>query len=301
MKLSTLLTLAVTLATTLLLGGCSESPILLLDPDGPIARSERNLLLIASAVMLCVIVPVWLLTIWFAVRYRASNTRAQYSPDWSYSATLDAIVWLVPAAIIIALGWLVWTGTHRLDPYRAIDSANPPLEIEVVAQDWRWLFIYPEQDIAVINELIIPVNRPVRLKLTSDTVMNSFYIAGLAGQIYTMAGMRTELNLWADKPAHFIGRNMQYSGKGFSDQHFPVRAGPQADFDSWVARVRAAPATLDAGTYEALALTRKAMPVTYYGGVEPGLFDDIIASYHSVEGTVCRPRFGTLYAATEVR
>jgi cytochrome o ubiquinol oxidase subunit 2 len=259
--------------------GCDATSIPVLDPDGPVALAERDLMLTAAALMLIVIVPVFVMAFWFARRYRASNDKARYEPDWAYSATLDAIVWLVPAAVVAVLGYLVWTRTHQLDPYRPLAGAAAPLEIEVVAQDWRWLFIYPEQDIATVNELVFPAGRPLRLKLTSDTVMNSFYVAGLGGQIFAMAGMRTELNLRADAPAQFIGRNMQYSGKDFSDQHFAVRAETGPAFAAWVAQVRQSPLTLDTPTYASLAKQRGVMPVTHYSGIGAGLFAAIIAKY----------------------
>lgn len=261
------------------LSGCGDSTILLLDPDGPVARDQSFLLKTATLLMLIVIVPVFILAFWFARQYRASNSKARYEPDWRYSLTLDAVVWLVPALIVVGLGYLVWTHTHRLDPYRQIDSAVAPLEIEAVAQDWKWLFIYPEHNVATVNELVFPVDRPVRVKLTSDTVMNSFYVAGLAGQIYAMAGMRTELNFWADRIGTFTGRNMQYSGDGFSDQTFAVRAESTVDFDSWIARVRQSQLMLDGTTYDTLASKAAAMAVTHYGGVAPGLFDDILGKY----------------------
>jgi cytochrome o ubiquinol oxidase subunit 2 len=260
-------------------GGCDLTNMPVLDPKGPIALAERNLLLTAVVLMLIVIIPVFVMAILFAWRYRASNTQADYRPDWSYSARIDAVIWLVPALIVIALGVLLWGSTHRLDPYRKIDANVPSLEIHVVAQDWKWLFIYPEQGIAAVNELVFPAGKPLSLKITSDTVMNSFYVPALGGQIYAMAGMRTELNLKADAPGKFAGRNTQYSGAGFSDQHFQVFAASAEDFDAWVATARQARDKLDAETYRALATPRRSHPVTYYSAVEPGLFDAIIAKY----------------------
>lgn len=263
----------------LLTGGCDLRRSAVLDPKGPIALAERDLLFDAFFVMLIVVVPVIVLTLWFAWRYRASNTSAAYAPRWANSAKVDAFVWLIPALIVIALGVLLWRSTYKLDPYRPLQSSTPPLEVQVVAQDWKWLFIYPEQGIAAVNQLAFPAGRAVSLKITSDTVMNSFYVPQLAGQIYAMAGMQTRLQLLADQPGRFVGRNSQYSGGGFSDQHFEVLALSPADFDAWVAKVKQAPAPLDGSTYPALAAKSRAVPVTYFAPVEAGLYDSIIAKF----------------------
>ena len=272
---------AIALATALFTAGCGLSDAPILDPKGPIALAERDLLFTAFAVMLIVVVPVFILTFWIVVRYRASNKKATYAPDWEYSAPIDAAVWLVPAAIVVALGILLWSNTHKLDPFRPLDAAVAPLEVEVIAQDWKWLFIYPEQEIAAVNELVFPSGRPLSLKITSDTVMNSFFIPALAGQIYAMAGMQTQLHLLADAPGRFVGRNMQYSGDGFSEQKFAAIATSGEDFDAWVAKVRQAPDRLDAATYQALAQPSIKHPVTHYSFVEPNLFDAIIVKYAS--------------------
>jgi cytochrome o ubiquinol oxidase subunit 2 len=263
----------------LLVGACDLKRAAVLDPKGPIALAERDLLFDAFCVMMIVIVPVIILTLWFAWRYRASNTNAQYAPTWANSVKLDAFVWSIPAVIVIALGVLLWRSTYKLDPYRPIENAGPAIEVQVVAQDWKWLFIYPEQGIAVVNQLAFPAGRPVSLRITSDTVMNSFYVPQLAGQIYAMAGMQTRLQLLADQPGKFVGRNSQYSGGGYSDQHFEVLSLSQGDFDAWVAKAKQAPGRLDAQTYPAQAAKSRAVPITYYSAVEPSLYDQIIAKY----------------------
>lgn len=265
--------------TALLAGACDLRHAAVLDPKGPIALAERNLLFDAFLVMMVVIVPIIVLTLFFAWRYRASNTKAAYAPKWAESARIDAITWLVPALIVVAVAVLVWRSTHKLDPYRPIDAALPPIDVQVVAQDWKWLFIYPEQGIAVVNQLAFPNGRPVSLRITSDTVMNSFYVPQLAGQIYAMAGMQTRLQLLADQPGRFVGRNSMYSGGGFSDQFFEVLSLSQADFDAWVAKAKQAPAKLDAPTYTALTAKSRLHPITYYSAIEPKLFDSIIAKY----------------------
>jgi len=271
--------MALALGAALSVSGCDLSNAPVLDPKVPIALAERDLLFTAVVLMLIVVIPVFVMTFLFAWRYRASNTKARYTPDWTYSVPVDAVVWLVPAAIVIALGTLLWRNTHKLDPYRPIDPSVQPLQVEVVAQDWKWLFIYPEQGIAVVNQLAFPSGRPLSLRITSDTVMNSFYIPALGGQIYAMAGMQTRLHLLADVPGRFLGRNVQYSGSGFADQHFEAIAMSPDEFNAWVAKVRQAPNKLDAAGYSALAVRSRGHPVTYYSSVAPGLFDTIIAKY----------------------
>jgi cytochrome o ubiquinol oxidase subunit 2 len=277
----------------LLVGACDLRHSAVLDPKGPIALAERDLLRDAFVVMMLVVVPVIVLTLWFAWRYRASNTKATYAPTWSNSVKIDAFVWLIPALIVVAVGVLLWRSTHKLDPYREIASSTPPLDVQVVAQDWKWLFIYPDQGIAVVNQLAFPNGRPVSLRITSDTVMNSFYVPQLAGQIYAMAGMQTRLQLLADQPGKFVGRNSQYSGGGFSDQFFEVTSMTPADFDAWVAKAKQAPAKLDAATYKALAAKSRLNPITFYSAVEPKLFDAIIAKYtHAHQASDASPPAG---------
>lgn len=268
---------AVIAGLALLAGACDRAVVL--NPKGPIADAERGLLFDAFTVMMLVIVPVIIMAFVFAWRYRASNRDARYEPTWANSAKVDAVVWLIPALIVIAVGVLVWRSTHKLDPYREIASDRPPVDIQVVAQDWKWLFIYPEQGIAVVNQMAIPAGRPISLRITSDTVMNSFYVPALAGQIYAMAGMQTRLQMLADQPGKFVGRNTQYSGGGFSDQHFEVLATSQADFDAWAAKARQSPDKLDAATYARLAQKSRNNPVVYYSTVEPKLFDSIIEKF----------------------
>jgi len=260
------------------LSGCGVIDGPVLDPKGPIALAERDLLYTAAALMLIVIIPVYVMAFWFAWHYRAANKQASYRPDWAYSARIDALVWAVPALIVIGVGSLVWIWTHRLDPYKPLPGGEA-LQVQVVAQDWKFLFIYPDQNIASVNELVFPSDRPVRLALTSDTVMNSFYVPALAGQIYMMAGMETRLNLSAHEPGQFTGRNTQYSGSGFSDQNFQVRAVSPAEFEAWVARAKEAPRPLDDAAYQALAQPSSKVPVGYYSEVAPQLFATIIAKF----------------------
>lgn len=269
---------AATAVVLLSLGGCSLADFPILLAAGPVATTERDLLFRAVAIMMIVVVPVFVLTAWFAWRYRASNTRSRYEPEWM-SRAVDIAVWTIPALIVVTLGAHVWTYTHALDPYRALDPATKPVRVEVVAQDWKWLFIYPDEGIATVNELAFPSNTPLSLTLTSDTVMNAFFIPALGSQIYVMAGMTTRLNLLADRTGRFIGRNTQYSGDGFATQQFDAVAMSEADFRNWVTQVKASPTVLDDTAYAALAKPAAAAPIAYYSGFEPGLFDRILAKY----------------------
>jgi cytochrome o ubiquinol oxidase subunit 2 len=271
--------MAVAFGVALLCSGCGVLTSPDLDPKGPITLAERQLLFDAVSIMMIVIVPVFVMSALFTWRYRGTNRNARYTPNLAYYWPVEILVWGVPAAIIVWLGFHLWGGTHRLDPYKAVDPGVEPLRVEAVAQDWKWLFIYPEQNIAVVNELVFPSGTPVSLEITSDTVMNSFVIPALGGQIYAMAGMQTRLDLLANEPGHFWGRNVQYSGRGFADQQFRAIATTNEDFDAWVAKVKASSGTLDASTYEQLAKPSAKVPVTYYSGVEPNLFDTIIAKY----------------------
>jgi cytochrome o ubiquinol oxidase subunit 2 len=248
-------------------------------PGGPIAAEDRNLLIITVLLMLIVVVPVFVFTPWLAWRYRRGRTDADYRPNWDSSGRLEYLVWGVPAMIVIALGILAGIQTHQLDPYRSIPAPEPPLEIQVIGLDWKWLFIYPAEGIATVNELVIPAERPVHLSLTSDTVMLSLLVPRLAGQIYVMAGMRTELNLLADHPGRFLGENTQFNGNGFQDQKFPVEAMTSEEFAAWVARVGANGQSLDRARYARLA--EPSIPATSerFATVEPDLFYQVIGRY----------------------
>jgi cytochrome o ubiquinol oxidase subunit 2 len=267
------------LGLVLAVSGCGLAEAPVLAPKGPITLIERNLLFDAFGLMLIVVIPVFLMAAVFVWFYRPASKHDVYQPDWGYSIWMDALVWLVPAAIVIAIGTLVWDYTHRLDPYKPIDPDKQPLEVQAVAQDWKWLFLYPQQNIAVVNELVFPSGRPLSLKITSDTVMNSFLIPALGGQIYAMAGMQTRLHLLADQPGEFRGANMQFSGSGFANQYFEARAVSDEDFETWVAKARQSEVKLDAAAYEQLAKPSQLHPVTYYAGFEPDLFAHIIAKY----------------------
>lgn len=261
------------------LSGCSFNHVNDLQPSGPISRNIDELFWTTVALMSLVLISVFGMAAWFVWKYRASNTKAKYSPDWDTSLALEWLVWLFPALIIVILGSATWIFTHRLDPYKPMDSKMGPLEIQVIALDWKWLFIYPEQRIAVVNELAIPVGRPIAFKITSDTVMNSFFIPRLGGQINAMAGMQTQLHLIADQPGRYLGENIQYSGSGFSYQHFEVNATSLQGFETWMEKAKQSPQTLDFKQFKALAKPSIRHPVTYFSSVSPMLFKQVMDQF----------------------
>ena len=248
----------------------------ILDPQGPIAVAERSILLNATATMLAIVIPVVLLTIGFAFWFRSGNLRARYMPDWAYSGRIELVVWSIPTLVIIFLGGIAWIGSHSLDPAKNLNSAAAPVDIQVVSLDWKWLFIYPEQRVASVNQLVVPAGVPIRFQLTSASVMNSFFIPQLGSQIYTMAGMTSRLNLLADKPGTYEGLSAHFSGNGFSDMHFPVMAMSKADFDAWIDRTRSVAAKLDRTAYKELQKPSTAVKPFTYGSIEEGLFETIV-------------------------
>ncbi|MEP2030595.1 MAG: ubiquinol oxidase subunit II [Paracoccaceae bacterium] len=252
--------------------------------EGTVAMIERDLMLTAFGLMLLVVVPVIVLTLVFAWRYRATNTNAAYSPDWGGSPLLESFIWGVPAVLIIGLGTMVWKSTHRLDPYSPIPSDVAATRIQAVAYDWKWLFIYPDLGIATVDEMAFPQDRPLAFQITSEVGLNSFMIRHLGGQIYAMAGMETQLHLWADETGKFEGRNMQYSGEGFSNQTFDALALSTEDFDAWVAKVRDASLTLNADARKELMKPSVSGPVVYYKDVTAGLFETILDTYSNCHG-----------------
>jgi len=251
----------------------------LLDPKGQVAADEKSLIITATLLMLLVVIPVIFMTLYFAWKYRASNTEATYTPNWSYSHRIEAVVWAVPIAIILVLGTITWKTTHALDPYRPLDSKVKPITIEVVSLDWKWLFIYPEQHIATVNEIQFPAGTPVNFKITSDTVMNVFFIPQLGSQIYAMAGMQTQVNLIADAPGTYDGLSTNFSGAGFPDMKFTATATSQADFDAWVAKVRTSPNKLGLDNYGELSKPSSKDPVKYFSTVEPVLYAAVLDKY----------------------
>lgn len=280
------------LGLSLLLTGCNT---VLMNPSGDIASQQADLIVISTVLMLIIIVPVIALTCFFAWKYRQSNTQATYEPDWDHSTKLELIIWAAPLLIIIVLGLITWVSTHKLDPYRPldrIDASTPlaadhkPLVIQVVALDWKWLFIYPEQGIATVNELVTPVNVPVRFKITSSTVMNSFFIPALAGQIYAMPGMETTLNAVINEPGRFEGFSANYSGAGFSHMRFKYLGVSQNEFQRWVKETQSGNLKLGRSEYTKLELPTVKEPVRYFSAVSPDLFHNIVNRCVK-EGSVC--------------
>ena len=265
--------------TLFLLPGWAQAAWDLLDPKGPIAADEKQLILTAFALMLIVVIPVIIMTFAFAWKYRASNTAATYAPKWDYSHQVEAVVWLVPAIIVLILSSLVWRSTHALTPEKPLVSAVKPLTVQVVAMNWKWLFIYPEQGVASVNELVIPVGTPVQFLITSDSVMNSFFIPRLGGQIYAMAGMQTELNLQADEPGTYRGLDTQFSGAGFSGMHFETRATPVEAFERWVKDTRKGRLVLDDTRLKQLEVPSEDVTPTRFSRVTPQLFESILQKY----------------------
>lgn len=254
------------------LAGCEG----VLDPRGPVGLSERLILLDSLAIMLAIIVPVILATLGFAWWFRAGNEKATYRPEWAFSGTLELIVWSIPALVITFLGGIAWFGSHALDPYRPLRSAAKPVEVEVVSLDWKWLFLYPDEGVATVNELVVPVGSPVHFRLTSSGVMNSFFVPQLGSQIYTMAGMTTQLSLQADQPGETRGLSAQFSGQGFADMRFTVRALPAALYAQWLAKAKSAGPVLDRAAYAALAEPGVAATATSYRSLTPNLFESIV-------------------------
>jgi cytochrome o ubiquinol oxidase subunit 2 len=261
----------------LVLSGCSQ--IDLLEPKGDIGAQERTLILIALGIMLAVVIPVIVLTLAFAWRYRASNTKATYAPTWSHSYAIEGVVWSIPCVIVAFLAVLIWRTTHELDPYKPLSSNVAPVQVEVVALNWKWLFVYPAYGVATVNRLAIPTNTPIDFRVTSDSAMNSFFIPQLGSQIYAMPGMQTQLHLIANAPGSYAGLSSAFSGPGFADMHFEAVAMPRAQFDAWVEQARHAPATLDRATFVSLERPSSEMQPATYAGVAPGLFESVVDEY----------------------
>lgn len=277
-----LLARALVLSTGFALSGCDW---IVMKPHGDIAHQQAQLIVTSTLLMLLIIVPVIALTLLFAYRYRQSNTEATYEPDWDHSTRLELVIWGAPLLIIIALGAITWISTHKLDPFRPLDRVSEskplaadvkPLEVYAVSMDWKWLFIYPEQGIAVVNEMAAPVDRPIHFRFTSTSVMNTFYVPALAGMIYTMPGMETQLNAVINKVGVYDGLSANYSGAGFSDMRFKFHGLSDADFARWVDSNKAGAGTLTRADYLKLEQPSTKEPVRRFASVEPGLWSAIV-------------------------
>ena len=257
------------------LGGCNQG---VLDPKGPIAAAEEQILFNSLGIMLAIVIPTIIATLAVAFWFRSSNRRATYLPDFEYSGRLELLVWSIPAMTVLLVGGVAWVGSHDLDPGKPLTSTVKPIKVQVVSLDWKWLFIYPEQGIASVNQLTIPAATPISFDLTSSGVMNSFFVPQLGSQIYTMAGMKTRLHLQADHPGTFPGLSANFSGDGFADMRFAVDAVPAEQFAQWVTATRNSGPTLDSATYADLAKPSKAVAPFTYRSITPGLFDVIANS-----------------------
>lgn len=264
-----------------LLAGCDT---IVMKPHGDIAMQQANLIWQSVFLMLLIIVPVMFLILLFAWRYRAS-ANAPYTPDWDHSTRLELMIWGAPLLIIIALGTITWISTHKLDPYRPLDRINAqtpiispvkPLVVDAVALDWKWLFIYPEEGFATVNEVAAPVNRPIEFHITASTVMNAFYVPALAGMVYAMPGMEIKLNAVINDPGTYEGISSNYSGAGFSDMHFKFLGLPEAGYAQWVEGNRHSADALTRAAYMKLEQPSAKEPVRRYGKVDDGLYDLIL-------------------------
>ncbi len=265
-----------TLGLTLLLSGCKA---VMLDPKGIIAADEKQILITAVGLMLIVVIPVIILTFVIAWKYRASNTKAKYTPEWSHSTILEIVWWTIPCVIILILAVITWISSHQLDPYKPLDLKAKPVTIEVIALDWKWLFIYPDQHIATVNFVELPVNVPVRFLITADAPMNSFQIPQLAGQIYAMPGMQTKLNIMATATGDYAGMSANYSGVGFTYMNFIARVATQEDFNKWVKTAQKSSDKLGMEAYNKLAMPTRNNPPESFSAVADGLFNAIMMKY----------------------
>ncbi len=250
-----------------------------LNPKGWVAMKQRNLIVIATLLMLIVVAPVCIMTLFFAWKYRASNTKAKYRPDWDYHVVAESIWWGFPCLIILFLSILCWKSSHELDPFKPLNADKKPIKIQVVALQWKWLFIYPEEKIATLNFVQFPEQTPVSFEITSDAPMNSFWIPQLGGQIYAMSGMTSKLHLIADEVGNFRGVSANISGRGFAGMTFVAKSSTQEDFDAWVKSVQKLKSGLDLEEYHQLAEPSEYNPVASYVLEDDGLFDWIVMKY----------------------
>lgn len=276
-KFSKLLILAI---VGLLLSGCDMA---LMNPKGQIGMEQRTLILTATFLMLIVVIPVIFMTFYFAWKYRESNKNAKYTPNWAHSNKIEMVVWGIPCIIIVILGVLTWKSTQELDPRQPIQSEAKTITVEAIAMNWKWLFIYPELGIATVNEISFPENVPVKFKVTSDDVMNSFFIPRLGSQIYAMAGMQNIVHLIANEKGVYPGMSANYSGAGFSGMKFNAIVTSQEDFDKWVEKVKQSPDQLQWEDYKRLAKPSENNPVQFFSTVKPGLYLEIINQYMGMD------------------
>jgi cytochrome o ubiquinol oxidase subunit 2 len=270
---------ALALSALLLTSGCDRG---ILDPVGPVGSAEKQILINSTAIMLAIIVPTMIATVGVAWWFRRGNVRATYRPDWEYSGAIELVVWAIPAMTVMLLGGIAWIGSHDLEPSKPLKSSVPPLHVDVVSLDWKWLFIYPDQHVATVNQLVIPAGTPVSFRLTSATVWNVFFVPQMGTMIYTMPRMTTRLNLQADKQGLFWGRSAHFSGDGFPGMEFQVQSVPASQFAAWASATRASGTVLDARTYALLSQPTSYVKPMTFSNVVPGLFE-AIATGHSIQ------------------
>ena len=261
-------------AAIMLTSGCNRG---ILDPVGPVASAEKTILINSTAIMLAIIIPTMIATVVFAWWFRRGNRNATYRPDWEYSGAIELVVWSIPALTIMLLGGITWIGSHDLEPSKPLKSATAPIQVEVVSLDWKWLFIYPDQGVASVNQLVVPARTPINFRLTSATVWNSFFVPQMGSMIYTMPRMTTRLNLQADRTGVYDGLSSHFSGDGFPGMQFKVHALPPEQFALWAQGARGAGPSLDGRAYAELAKPTSYVKPMTYGQVAPGLFDAIVA------------------------
>ncbi len=260
----------------------STLDVAVLNPKGPIGVEEQHLILIAAALSLVVVLPVIGLLIAFAVRYREGNTKSRYAPNLRNSRKVEAVWWVLPSVLIGVLSVITWTSSHELDPYAPLKSGNAAIKVQVVAMDWKWLFVYPDQGIASVNALVIPVDTPVHFLLTADGPMNTLWIPQLSGQIYAMPGMQTQLNIQASEEGTYSGLSANLSGKGFSGMRFKTTVVSNAAFQTWIGATRASPEVLDRSSYAQLQAPSIDVPPAYFRLADQEIFPFIIDQYMTV-------------------
>jgi cytochrome o ubiquinol oxidase subunit 2 len=256
-----------------------RSSLVLLNPKGSVGERQRDLFIFTAILSMVVIIPVYMMAITIAWKYREGNTKAKYTPDWDHHNVLETIWWGIPGVIILVLAIVAWNTSHSLDPFKPLASHTKPLRIQVVALEWKWLFIYPEQQIATVNYLQIPKDTPINLEITSDAPMNSFWIPKLGGQVYAMSGMKTQLHLQANEVGIYDGSSANLSGEGFSGMRFKAKATDQRNFDKWLEEVANKPTALDKDEYAKLAKPSENVKPAYYAIAQNGLFDSVVDKY----------------------
>jgi cytochrome o ubiquinol oxidase subunit 2 len=291
---ATLLAVIITAMVTWLF--LNRSDISVLNPEGTIAKQQADLLFFALLLSLVVVVPVFILVFYIARKYREGNKKSKYSPNWSHNKTLEFVWWGIPITLIAVLGVITWKSSHDLDPYKPLASDKKPITIQVVALEWKWLFLYPEQNIATVNYVEFPEKTPVNFEITADAPMNSFWIPKLGGQVYAMAGMQTKLHLEANKPGVYQGSSSNLSGEGFAGMKFTVRSSTESNFEGWVKSIQKSPDTLSLNAYNKLAQKSKNNPEAFYASYDTGLFDGIIQKYMSPKDKTAHIDRGPSYA-----